>query len=99
MSNVQQGDHGSTPAELRDEFPEAGYPQFDFHSVTRFCEEAHIPTGNQVVRYFQDCVRNPVHNITNLDDVLGQADLKDVYSKQQPKYLVRKQRMVALNFE
>lgn len=39
VSAVQQGDHGSTAAELRQQFPAARHPQFDFSTVDRYCEE------------------------------------------------------------
>lgn len=39
VSAVQQGDHGSTSAELRQQFPAARHPQLDFSTIDRYCDE------------------------------------------------------------
>lgn len=38
LTTVQQGDRGSTPAELRSLFPPERHPQLDFSTVERYCE-------------------------------------------------------------
>jgi hypothetical protein len=44
-SGLQQGDRGSTAAELREAFPLAQYPQFDFSQIDRYCEERGLADG------------------------------------------------------
>ena len=44
-SAMQQGDRGSTAAELRLAFPAAEYPQFDFSTIDEYCAERGITDG------------------------------------------------------
>jgi len=44
-SGVQQGDRGSTAAQLRELFPASDYPQYDFDEIDRYCEENGLEDG------------------------------------------------------
>eukprot|EP01059_Diplonema_ambulator_P011069 TRINITY_DN21039_c0_g1_i1.p1 TRINITY_DN21039_c0_g1~~TRINITY_DN21039_c0_g1_i1.p1 ORF type:complete len:858 (+),score=242.15 TRINITY_DN21039_c0_g1_i1:249-2576(+) len=44
-STVQQGDRGSTAAELRNCFSKEKYPEYDFSTVDKYCEEQGIKSG------------------------------------------------------
>ena len=44
-SGLQQGDRGSTAAQLRELFPSAEYPQYDFDEIDRYCAQHGLEDG------------------------------------------------------
>ena len=49
VATVQQGDHGSTPAALREMFPPERHPQLDFSAVERYCVESARPSSRSAL--------------------------------------------------